>query len=577
MSPRFFYYPPRLGDNRGLINPELNVKGSLMRKDNIIIIGFSFTGKSVVGKRTAEKLGWQYIDSDHAIAAAVGKPIPDIFAEKGESHFRALEREMLQDVCGRKNKVIVTGGGAIVDPRNRELFLRSGVVICLEAHPKTIYKRLLESKQMEDTVPRPLLKAADPMARVIQLKTSRQAYYAVADRAVFTDNMTVDETVEAVIMEFEKVKSQRKDTARQTTPFIVTTPADNYPVFVGWGLLEGLGRRMRQCGLSGSALIISDDNVFPHHGEKAIESLKAEGFKTATYIVPAGESTKTIDTAIKIYDWMVKQHAERGHAVVALGGGMVGDLAGFTAATFLRGLPLVHVPTSLMAMTDSSIGGKVAVNHPKAKNLIGAFYQPRLVLADVSTLKTLPKRELVSGWAEVIKHAMILDADFLDLLESNADDLSKLKPAVIAEVVRRSAYIKSTVVGEDEKEQRKRMVLNYGHTIGHGLEAATGYGRLLHGEAVSVGMTGAAMLSQRLGMIKRDVVLRQKKILERFGLPVVCSDVKLAPVLKAMALDKKVKEKKIQWVLLEGIGKTTFRDDVPDRDIVKVIKELIVS
>ena len=546
-----------------------------MDKDNIIIIGFSFTGKSVVGKRVAQKLGWEYIDSDHAIAAAVGKPLPAIFAEKGEAHFRNLEREMLQKVCSSKQKVIVTGGGAIVDPRNRELFLQSGVLICLEAQPKTIYKRLLESTQMTDTVVRPLLNASDPMARIIQLKTSRQAYYAIADRAVYSDNLTVEETVEEVINDFEQVRAQAKDAAANPPPFIVSTPTDKYPVFVGWGLLESLGRRMLQCGLRGSALIISDDNVFPHHGEKAIESLKAAGFKTATYIVPADESTKNIDTAIKIYDWLVEQRAERGHAIVALGGGMVGDLAGFAASTFLRGLPLVHVPTSLMAMTDSSIGGKVAVNHPKAKNLIGSFYQPRLVVADVSTLKTLPKRELVSGWAEVVKHAMILDAEFLELLETNVDNLSKLKPAKTVEAIRRSAYIKSTVVGEDEKEQRKRMVLNYGHTIGHGLETAAGYGRLLHGEAVAIGMTGTAMLSERLGLIPNDVVLRQKELLERFGLPTTCSDVSLDAILNAMSLDKKVKEKSIQWVLLESIGKTTFRDDVPQKEVQSVIKKLV--
>ncbi len=546
-----------------------------MDKDNIIIIGFSFTGKSVVGKRVAQKLGWEYIDSDHAIAAAVGKPLPAIFAEKGEAHFRNLEREMLQKVCSHKQKVIVTGGGAIVDPHNRELFSHSGVVICLEAQPKTIYKRLLESTQMTDTVVRPLLNTADPMARIIQLKASRQAYYATADRAVYSDNLTVDQTVESVISEFEQVQAQRKDAAKQTTPFIVSTPTDNYPVFVGWDTLGDIGRRMRQCGLSGSAIIISDDNVFPRHGDKAIASLKDAGFKTESYIVPAGESTKTLDTAIKIYDWLVEQRAERGQAIVALGGGMVGDLAGFAAATFLRGLPLVHVPTSVMAMTDSSIGGKVAVNHPKAKNLIGAFYQPRMVLADVSTLKTLPKRQLISGWAEVVKHAMILDAEFLELLESSVDNLSKLKPAKTVEAIRRSAYIKSTVVGEDDKEQRKRMVLNYGHTIGHGLETATGYGRLLHGEAVSIGMTGAAMLSERLGLIQPDVVLRQNELLERFGLPTSCSDVSLDAILNAMSLDKKVREKAIQWVLLEGIGKTVFRDDVPQKEVQSVIKKLI--
>ncbi len=546
-----------------------------MRKDNIIIIGFSFTGKSLVGERTAQRLGWELIDSDHTIAAIAGKSVPKIFAEDGEARFREMERDVIAKACSGKQRIIVTGGGAIVDPRNRDLLLRSGVVVCLEAQPKTIYKRLIESTQKEETVPRPLMNAPDPLARIIQLKASRQAYYAVADWVVDTDNLNIGETTDSVIDGYEQVRAQAKDVAANPLPFIVSMPTDSYPVFVGWGLLENLGRRMRQCGLSGCAKIISDENVFPHHGYNTIESLKAAGFKVESYIVPAGESTKTIDTAIKIYDWLVEQHTERGHAIVALGGDMVGDLAGFAASTFLRGLPLVHVPTSLMAMTDSSIGGKVAVNHPKAKNLIGAFYQPRLVLADVSTLKTLPKRELVSGWAEVVKHAMILDAEFLELLESSVDNLSKLKPAKTVEAIRRSAYIKSTVVGEDEKEQRKRMVLNYGHTIGHGLETATGYGRLLHGEAVAIGMTGAAMLSERLGLIQPDVVLRQKELLERFGLPTTCSDVSLDAILNAMSLDKKVKEKAIQWVLLEGIGKTTFRDDVPQKEVQSVIKKLI--
>jgi 3-dehydroquinate synthase len=546
-----------------------------MDKDNIIIIGFSFTGKSLVGERAAQRLGWELIDSDHTIAAIAGKSVPKIFAEDGEARFREMERDVLAKACSGKQRIIVTGGGAIVDPRNRDLLLRSGVVVCLEAQPKTIYKRLIESTQKEETVPRPLMNAPDPLARIIQLKAARQAYYAVADWVVDTDNLNIGETTDGVIDGYEQVRAQAKDAAANPPPFIVSTPTDNYPVFVGWGLLKSLGRRMRQCGLSGSAAIISDDNVFPHHGETTMQSLKDAGFETESYIVPAGESTKTIDSAIRIYDMLVKRHTERGHTIVALGGGMVGDLAGFAAATFLRGLPLVHVPTSLMAMTDSSIGGKVAVNHPKAKNLIGAFYQPKLVIADVSTLKTLPKRELVSGWAEVIKHAMILDADFLELLEQNADDLSKLKPAIIAEAIRRSAYIKSTVVGEDEKEQRKRMVLNYGHTIGHGLETATGYDRLLHGEAVSIGMMGAAMLSEQLGLIQHDVVLRQKELLERFGLPTSCSDVSLDSILNAMSLDKKVKEKNIQWVLLDGIGKTTFRDDVPQKDVLNVIKKLV--
>jgi 3-dehydroquinate synthetase len=226
-------------------------------------------------------------------------------------------------------------------------------------------------------------------------------------------------------------------------------------------------------------------------------------------------------------------------------------------------------------MTDASIGGKVAVDHPQGKNLIGAFYQPRLVLADVKTLTTLPQRELTSGWAEVIKHGLVLDASFLQLLEDKAKDLLKLKPDITAKVIARSAAIKCRIVSEDEKETGKRIILNYGHTIAHGLEAASKYERFLHGEAVSIGMMAAARLSHRLGLLSSDDVERQKALLQKFGLPTDCSDVPLSDVLAAIELDKKVRGKAIRWVLLEDIGKTTIRSDVPVREVLSVLKEVV--
>jgi len=238
-------------------------------------------------------------------------------------------------------------------------------------------------------------------------------------------------------------------------------------------------------------------------------------------------------------------------------------------------MPLVQVPTTLVAMADSSIGGNVAVNHPQAKNLIGAFYQPRLVLTDVSTLSTLPRRELTSGWAEVIKHALILDPEFLEFLESYAERLLNLEVEAITEAVRRSAALKAKVVSEDERERGRRMVLNYGHTIAHGLEAATGYERLFHGEAVAIGMMGAAMLSERLGLISKDIVERQRNLIRNFELPTSCADVDIAGVLKAMELDKKVREGAVRWVLLKDIGQPIFREDVPVEAVVSVLEELL--
>ena len=233
--------------------------------------------------------------------------------------------------------------------------------------------------------------------------------------------------------------------------------------------------------------------------------------------MPAGERSKSEDALTRIYDWMVEQRLERGSTVVALGGGVAGDLAGYAAATFLRGVPLVHVPTSLLAMTDSAIGGKVAINHPRAKNLIGAFYQPRLVLSDVETLTTLPARELASGWAETIKHGMIMDPELLDVLEGDLEKVLALDPEMTTEIVKRSSGLKGKVVSGDEKEAGWRIILNFGHTIGHALEAATEYGTLLHGEAVSIGAVGAARLSREHAGLGDEVVDRLTGLLKRFG------------------------------------------------------------
>jgi 3-dehydroquinate synthase len=347
---------------------------------------------------------------------------------------------------------------------------------------------------------------------------------------------------------------------------------------------------MKQAALSGTATIISDENVFSLYGSKIEGIIKDTGFAVNSFVVPAGEETKSMDHAIKIYDFLVEHRAERDDIIIALGGGMVGDLAGFVAATFLRGVPWIQVPTSLVAMVDASIGGKVGVNHPEGKNLIGAFYQPNLVLADPQTLITLPQRELISGWAEVIKHSLILDRGFFEFLESNINELTKLEPELLTRAIARSAAIKAQVVSQDEKEREgKRTLLNYGHTIAHGLEAATQYKRFLHGEAVAIGMVGAAKLSQRLNLLSSDVVERQQSLLQKSGLPTSLrakaasqrrsrkrNNLKLglAGITRAMELDKKVKEKAIRWVLLQDIGEAVIRSDVPQQDILAVLQEL---
>jgi shikimate kinase/3-dehydroquinate synthase len=557
---------------------------------SIVLTGFSYTGKTRVGREVAERLGWRFIDTDEEIVRLAGKPIAEIFAQEDEDRFRELERQVLEGL-GWGGVVVSTGGGAIMDAGNRRLMMDCAAVVCLDAKPATIYRRLLkDAEDSPDEEVRPLLSGPEPLKRIEWLKTVRQPFYALSDWTVDVDNLTVEEAAEEVIRGWKYAARGRAavpdlPTARESdAPYCqekgaaceVSTAGGSYPVFVGWGCLDQLGMRMRNAGLSGRAFVISDDRVLPLHGDRVARVLGEAGFAPQSRAVPEGEGSKSLEMAGRLYDWLVEKRCERGDTVVALGGGVAGDLAGFVSATFLRGLPLVQVPTSLMAMVDSSIGGKVAINHPEGKNLVGAFYQPRLVLTDVGLLSTLPRRELVSGWAEVVKHAMIRDSHLLRLLEEHVKELLGLGREPLSDVVARSAAIKASVVSEDEREQGLRTILNYGHTIAHGLEAATGYERLLHGEAVSIGMAGAAMISRRLGLLSADVAERQVRLLDLFGLPVVASsDLRIEDILRAMALDKKTRGERIRWVLLEDVARPVIRDDVPRELAEQVIRDLL--
>ena len=576
----------------------MNNRGQIKIGDwNVYLIGFSGSGKSAIGRRLARRMRRKHVDMDDEIVARTGSPIPEIFRREGEPGFRSREKELLEEISGQKRLIVSTGGGVPLAPGNRAAMAKSGVIVCLEAKPDFLYGRLKrhlgdESKGQV----RPLLEGDDPKKRIEALKEYRQRFYATADWTVHTDDLTTEEVVTEVIRGVRYAQrrfGRRKDAGSVFPPlgslgreseapycrdmgasFVVETPGGRYPVFVGWGTLSELGQRMRNLGLSGKAALISDAAVYEIHGVKALESLRSAGFEAASYAVPAGERSKSEDALTRIYDWMVEQRLERGSTVVALGGGVAGDLAGYAAATFLRGVPLVHAPTSLLAMTDSAIGGKVAINHPRAKNLIGAFYQPRMVLSDVETLTTLPARELASGWAETIKHGMIMDPELLDVLEGDLERVLALDPEMTTEIVKRSSGLKCKVVSGDEKEAGLRLILNFGHTIGHALEAATEYGTLLHGEAVSIGAVGAARLSRKHAGLGDEVVDRLSGLLKRFGLPTSMPDLDADRLIEAMFLDKKVRGKAIRWVLLEDIGKPVIRDDIPMESVREVLAGL---
>ncbi|HEY8491549.1 MAG TPA: 3-dehydroquinate synthase [Dehalococcoidia bacterium] len=560
----------------------------------IILTGFSGTGKTTVARALARRLGWHWVDTDDLVVAHDGRYIHQIFQESGEEYFRGLERMALRQATSPEGWVVATGGGAVLRPENRRLLAERGLVVCLEASPETIHQRL-RAEQDRNPAVRPLLQAEDPLARIRELKAFRQPYYRLCDWTVDTDGRTADEVAAEVQRVWETqaaaLWSRRGRPAwfesepaasEQESPYadhgepaaVVRTPAAEYPVYVGWGILESLGHRLKAAGLAGAAWVVSDASVAARYGGRVRAVLERAGFQTDLYAVPPGDASKSLETAAALFDWLAARRAERRDAVVALGGGMVTDLGGFVAATYLRGLPLVHVPTSLLGMVDAAIGGKVAVNHREAKNLIGAFYQPWLVLCDVALLATLSPRELTSGWAEAIKHALILDPDLLDLLEREAEAVARLDRDLATRVIARSAALKAAVVSEDEREAGRRTILNYGHTVGHALEAATGYEALLHGEAVAVGMAAVGEIGVRLGVTPPALRERQDALLRRFGLPLRAPGVDPERVLAAMALDKKVSGKAIRWVLLEEAGRPVIRDDVPPElaaDVVRLV------
>ena len=542
----------------------------------------------------ARQLRREYVDTDEQVQKQANMTIPQIFNQEGEEGFRVRERRVLQEICRQQGAVVSTGGGVVLHPENRKLMAASGVVICLEAKPDTVMKRLRLDESNSEAV-RPLLAGHDPLKRIEALKEYRQPFYAMADWTVHTDDLNSEEVVEEVVRGLEYARRRLQKDTRGVFPsgtsvgkeseapycqemgaaFVVTTPTNQYSVFVGWGILDELGQRMRNLGLSGTAVVLADEVVYSYHGARAKESLKGAGFEILALHVPAGEKSKSPEALSTIYDWLVGHRVERNNPIVALGGGMVGDLAGYAAATYLRGLPLVQVPTSLVAMMDSSIGGKVAINHPKGKNLIGAFYQPWMVMADVQVLSTLPPRELTSGWAEVIKHGIIMDPELMDILEREPEPITALDPDITTEVVKRSAALKGRVVSQDEKESGLRTILNYGHTIGHSIEAVTGYGQFLHGEAVAVGMMGAALISHRVAGLPNESVERQKSLLEKYKLTTSLPRMDVNALIDVMKLDKKVKGKILRWVLVEEIGKPVIHDDVPTELVREVLEELM--
>ena len=539
---------------------------------NLYLVGFSGSGKSTVGRLAARALDWTFVDTDEVIVSTAGAGIDSIFAESGEEGFRDAEHAALAKVAGGERQVVSTGGGIVTAERNRRLMSDSGIVVCLEARPETIGRRV--SSQDEGPV-RPMIDPGHRGHAVSALKAERQPLYALSDWTVHTDSLTPQAAADEVVRAFRMLSPGAGPHVGENDSdlaAVVRTSSGTYPVWVGWDMLASIGEIAGRIVGSDVAYVIADEGS-SRHARRVQASLESSGIAAHIFTFQMGEAHKSLKTVELVYRWLAGRRAERRHLIVAVGGGVVGDLAGYVAATYLRGLPFAQVPTTLLAMVDASVGGKTGVDLPQGKNLVGAFHQPRFVLSDVATLRTLPGRTRTEGWAEIIKHALAFEGGLLADLETHSAALLELEPERATAAIRESVAIKANVVSRDEHETLgERILLNYGHTLGHALESVTGYGRFLHGEAVSVGMMAAGHIAADLGMLPPGDLERQRRLLASYGLPTTAPGVDAGALRSAMLSDKKVRHGQVRWVLLNGIGRAMVRTDVADTCIDDAIR-----
>lgn len=527
------------------------------------------SGKTTVGRALAKKLNKRFIDSDHEVEARTGVSIPVIFEIEGEASFRQREADAIRDLTAQENIVLATGGGAVLNAESRKFLHERGTVIYLRAGIQSILQRTRHDKN------RPLLRTSDPRKKLEELESQRDPLYQeVAHLVVETGRPNVQFLVQSIL---DKLPQQFSNEADDSTKQIMS-PENNssskvlnvdlgersYPISIGSSLLSD--SQFLQSQIKGKRIVIVTNTVVAPIYLAGLEAcLRAAGKEVVSVVLPDGEEQKNWSSLMLIFDALLEQKCDRKTTLLALGGGVIGDMTGFAASAYMRGVPFVQVPTTLLSQVDSSVGGKTGINHPLGKNMIGAFYQPQAVIADIATLQTLPDKELSAGLAEVIKHGAIIDATFFDWIEANMAALRAKDAAALTHAILRSCEIKADIVRQDEREGGLRAILNFGHTFGHAIESGLGYGKWLHGEAVGCGMVMAADLSCRLGYMDYVSKTRIKQLVEAAGLPSVAPDLGEERWLELMEVDKKNEGGKIKFILLKPLGQaviTTVPQDI---------------
>jgi shikimate kinase / 3-dehydroquinate synthase len=522
----------------------------------LLISGFMASGKTTVGRLLAEREKRPFIDLDQAIESRLGTTAKELFAKVGEAGFRVEERRELTALLEGSSgpaPIVALGGGALLARDLRLLALDRAVVVSLEASAKETARRA------GGAASRPNLASSDVEQRAIDLLSQRALAYSEAHACIATDGLTPAAVAERVL------EVWRRD------PIAVAAGARSYAVEVGHDLVAT--RLPALAGKPSLALLVTDENVAPLHAAKVTAALGALVRSGTDVILSAGERHKHIGSVERIWRGLLAAGADRKSLLVGLGGGVVTDITGFAASSFLRGMRWVGVPTTLLAMVDASVGGKTGVDLEQAKNAVGAFWQPSGVLLDTALEATEPDRGYTSALAEVVKTALIGDPDLLELLEKELPAVRARTPELVATMVRRSVRVKARVVGIDERESGPRALLNLGHTLGHALEAHAGFERLMHGEAVSLGLVAALRVGEALGETPKSLTERTVRLLGGLGLPVDLAREPLAEAAKLVGLDKKRTGSSIRFVLAKDPGNVVLRD-LPLADLERLAQTL---
>ncbi len=524
---------------------------------DLVLVGLSGSGKTAVGKRLADRCHCALVDLDELVEKRTGRSVQLIFADEGEVAFRRHEREAIlslgpADPDPKVRRVIATGGGAVVDPRNRWLLYRGRIPVWLDGSVEILAGRLNRSSNV-----RPLVADGDTATKLRDLLAERERFYAPAQK------MSTGSGVPAVVGALHR--NMPTEAAPGTTLLRADTTIGR--VEIGDGIAATAVSAALRRQHARRAVLVAEPKTWEVAGARIGEQLAAEGWQMERVMLPRGENAKRLRVIEQAARELARLRVDRKETLVAIGGGALTDTAGFLAATYLRGIPVIQVPTTLVGMIDAALGGKTAVDLPEGKNLVGAFHQPVAFVADVSFLRTLPARQLRAALGEAVKMGFLGDERLLELIEEQGEEMARgdkrtFENGAFAEVVERSAWAKVEVVTADEREAGLRMTLNLGHTIGHGIEAAAGYGRILHGEAVAYGLRGAFAISRAMDLVPPERAMRANALLDHLRLGVEPPYVALDAVYEHMETDKKHGLGRLSWVLPTDSG-VVVRSDVP--------------